>query len=409
MPAVRKKTWESVLREVIKTEHGFGWSIRGHRGKVQLTRRHDDGSRSSVSLELPWNASSQSEVLKLLGEIRGRMDGQGLGLAEAYGLIRNAPTAETGRMDWQAVVEQFMASREGRRATTLRDLRTRMKRTLEVLQSKPRPKDGRSLMRAYADKFFQDCPLGGVGRKRQLLDVAALLRFAVTRAGAPDRWKPPPADLIEELIGHADRQHEDSTPIKPEQLAALLDALQEAGKDELHLAVALVGLFGLRPAELGVLRVDEGRLYVGSVKRNVRTLKVAKAERRVLALDLVGREGEGGRVVALLDSGLVKLPMAIRTQAAAGAYKGVGDAFRQLLDRFPFWKSMVAVTPGLTPYSLRHGYAWRGHKGYGRSIPVRDLAALMGHNPATHHRHYGKWTDEAGLEEAVKRVIASHP
>jgi hypothetical protein len=39
MPAPRKKTWDATLREVIKTSHGFGWSIRGHRGKVQLTRR----------------------------------------------------------------------------------------------------------------------------------------------------------------------------------------------------------------------------------------------------------------------------------------------------------------------------------------------------------------------------------
>ncbi len=126
MPAPRKKSWDTTLREVIKTEHGFGWSIRGHRDKVQLTRRHDDGTRSSVSLDLPWNASSQTEVVRALGEIRQRMDAQGLGLAEAYALIRNAPTAETGRLDWAVVVEQFMASREGRRATTLRDLRTRM-------------------------------------------------------------------------------------------------------------------------------------------------------------------------------------------------------------------------------------------------------------------------------------------
>ncbi len=407
LPAARKKTWDATLRELIKTEHGFGWSIRGHREKVQLTRRHDDGSRSSVSLDLPWNASSQTEVVKLLGEIRQRMDAQGLGLAEAYALIRNAPTAQSGRLDWVVVIEQFMASRGGRRKTTLRDLRTRMDRTLHVLQSKPSPKDGRSLMRAYAAQYFKDCPVGGVGRKRQLLDVSALLRFAVTRAGAADRWMPPPADVIEELIGHADSHHEDSTPIKPEQLAALLDALREAGKDELHLAVSLVGLFGLRPAELGVLRVEEDRLYVGSVKRNIRTLKVAKPDRRVLPLDLPGREGEGARALALLDSGLVKLPAAIRTQITACAHKGVGDAFRQLLDRFSFWQSLVAATPGLTPYSLRHGYAWRGHKAYERSIPVRDLAALMGHNPETHHRHYGKWTDEAGLEEAVARATAS--
>jgi integrase len=406
MPAPRRKTWDATLRDLIRTEHGFGWSIRGHRGKVQLTRRHDDGTRSSVSLDAPWNASAQSEVVKVLGEIRQRMEGQGLGLTEAYALIRHAPTAEGGRLDWEKVVELFMASREGRRPTTLRDLRTRMDRTLEVLRAKPSPKDGRALLRAYAARHFDErCPVGGVGRKRQLLDVAALLRFAVTRAGASDRWMPPPAEVMEELIGHADRPHEDSVPIKPEQLATLLDALQAAGKEELHLAVSLVGLFGLRPAELGVLKVDEGRLLVGSVKRNARTLKASKPARRVLPLELPGREGEGARAVALLDSGLVKLPAAIRSQIEAGSHKGCGDAFRQLLDRFPFWQSLVESTPGLTPYSLRHGYAWRGHKGYERPIPIRDLSAMMGHNPATHHRHYGKWTDEAGLEEAVARAM----
>ena len=405
MTTSRKPSWTGALRALIKTEHGFGWSIREHRGKVQLTRRFEDGTRSAVSLELPWDASCQTGVVNAVGEIRQRMDAHGLGLAEAYGLIHSAPTAETGRLDWDVVVQKFLLSREGRRETTLRDLRTRMARTLEVLQATPRPRDGRSLMRAYAAQHFENCPVGGVGRKRQLLDVAGLLRFAVNKAGAPDRWLPPPAEEIEALIGHADRHHEDSVPIKPGQLAALLDALWEAGKVELHLAVSLVGLFGLRPAELGVLRVEQGRLYVGNVKRNARTLKVAKPERRVLPLDLPGREGEGTKAMALLRSGLVKLPGAIRSQAAAGSHKGVGDAFRQLLDRFPFWQSMAAATPGLTPYSLRHGYAWRGHKAYERSIPVRDLAALMGHNPATHHRHYGKWTDEAGLEDAVARAM----
>ena len=69
-----------------------------------------------------------------------------------------------------------------------------------------------------------------------------------------------------------------------------------------------------------MLRVEEGRLDAGSMKRNARTLKVSKPERRVLTLDLSGREGEAQ-----------------------------GDAFRQLLDRFPFWQTMAAATPGLTP------------------------------------------------------------
>jgi hypothetical protein len=35
--------------------------------------------------------------------------------------------------------------------------------------------------------------------------------------------------------------------------------------------------------------------------------------------------------------------------------------------------------------------------------------ALMGHTPATHHRHYGSWTDEAGLLEAVQAATGTSP
>jgi len=30
----------------------------------------------------------------------------------------------------------------------------------------------------------------------------------------------------------------------------------------------------------------------------------------------------------------------------------------------------------------------------------------MGHDPSTHHKHYGKWTDEDGLLEAVANLSA---
>jgi len=53
--------------------------------------------------------------------------------------------------------------------------------------------------------------------------------------------------------------------------------------------------------------------------------------------------------------GLVKLPRAIRTAITSGKFKKDGDTFRQLLDRYPFWQSLVAATPDLTPYCLRHG------------------------------------------------------
>ncbi len=147
----------------------------------------------------------------------------------------------------------------------------------------------------------------------------------------------------------------------------------------------------------------DSKLYVGGhVKRNWRTMKSPKSDRLVIALDIPGREGEGQRMLELFHSGLIKLPRPIQTAIASGEFKPVGEAFRQLLDRFPTWQSLLHANPGLTPYSLRHGFAWRAHKSYARSLSIRDVAALMGHNPGTHHRHYGKWTDEAGLLEAVQ-------
>ena len=100
-------------------------------------------------------------------------------------------------------------------------------------------------------------------------------------------------------------------PVKPEQLAALLDALEADGKTELWLAVGLVGLFGLRPSELKVLRIEEDKLYVGSVKRNKSSLGKKKKDRLVFPLDIPKREGEGKRMLDLYISGLVKLPTQI--------------------------------------------------------------------------------------------------
>jgi len=103
-----------------------------------------------------------------------------------------------------------------------------------------------------------------------------------------------------------------------------------------------------------VLSIEDGDLKVGNVKRNRKTAKNPKPPRLVEPLDLKGTPGEGKRVLQLFSSGLVKLPTSIRN---AKDFKACGHAFRQYLDRHPYWQSLVAATPGLIPYSLRHGYA----------------------------------------------------
>ena len=97
-------------------------------------------------------------------------------------------------------------------------------------------------MRNYTSQHLADLKLGGVGRKRALLDVSRFLRFAVKKCGAEASYLPVEGDDLQDLIGLAETREEDKVPIKPEQLFGLIDSLYE--KPELRLAVTLVGLFG---------------------------------------------------------------------------------------------------------------------------------------------------------------------
>ena len=423
-----RQQWFETLRLSIQQEHGKGWSIweigatkRNPIGRCRLTRMYEDGSRSSVVMPLEWKATNATAILATVSQLRTLMEERKLSLKDALKLNTEALGGgqQQGEVDfagWEAVKERFLKSLEGLRSSTKRDLITRVERTLEALKSRPCPRDGNTLMRRYAEKFFEGCPSGGVGRKRNLLDVARFLTYAVDECGAPTRFYPPSKAKINELIGSAETTAAErlTPPIKPEDLAALLDQLEADGEHELRLAVGLVGLYGLRPAELAVLTVKDGKGRVGHVKRNTSSMGAkAKPPRLVMAIDVAGREGEGDRMLQLYASGLVKLPQSLRNQIAMveekGRFQDVGAEFAQKLERYRPWRSLKARTPGLTPYSLRHGYAWRAHCCSANAMHPRITAALMGHNVATHLKHYGSWTDEASLEAAVERFNAGVP
>ncbi len=395
----RSPSWIPELRSLLRREQGEGWSLSEQSGKVKLTRRFENGSRSSVTLAVPWNPACSSTVLTTVQQIRERMDQQRLGLKAAYALVAEAPATNGGPADWAALVERYKEQRIGsgqiKPSTWDRDVRYRMERTLDCLNAHPAPRDGHALLLLYLDRWCG--PPGTIGRKRQLLEVAAFLRFAVERCGTAKRWLPP-TDL-EELVGLRDTTANDTVPIKPVQLEQLLSGITDPS---LRLAVALVGLFGLRPAELLVIRVENGRLLIPQIKRNRRTSKNPKPPRMVLPLETPALAGEGTRVLDQYAHAKVPLPRAI---ANARDLKSCGSAFRQYLDRNPIWAGLKLETPLLTPYSLRHGYALRAHVDLGLSIRV--TAALMGHDPITHQRHYGRWTDQATVEAEVARAVAT--
>lgn len=407
----RAGNWDHDLRRQIKREHGTGWKVQGQAKGTRVFKTMEDGSRPSVTLEIEWAAGSATAIANAVGVLAARMKEQDISLREAHQRTQQVAGVVTGQgvvagaIDWRAAADAFLESRSDRRSTTMADKSKRVNNAVALLSSTPRPTDGKSLMQAYARNYFDGCTPGGAGRKRHFVDVAAFLNYAIEKCGAPGRWKPLEGEDRDVLIGTADNSDDRLTPpVKPDQLAALLDALVADKKPELWMAVALVGCFGLRPAELAALEIEDGQLKVRSnVKRNKGSMKKQKPPRLALALELEGRD-DGAQALAQYKSGLVKLPRAIRTAIDSGEFKKVGDAFRQLLDRYPFWQSLVAATPGLTPYSLRHGWAWRAHKGYSTPLSVRDAAALLGHTPSTHHRHYGRWTDQQGLLDAVAKI-----
>ncbi|QNI72005.1 hypothetical protein [Cyanobium sp. NS01] len=386
----------SELRGTIKREHGFGWSVRDIHGKVQLTQRLEDGTRTSVTLDLSWDASCVTALLLLLQQIRGCMDAQQMGLREAYQLFRRADPAKPSRVNWDGLVASFQAHKTShtgavKPSTFNAAYAPVMRQVLEVMQSRPAPMNGRDLLAALRDRCG-GAP-GSRARKLRIQYAAQLLRYAVEQQGGPDRWLPP-ADLIP-FIGKPlaeDGGHE-ATPIKDEQLIRLLAAIPDP---RWRLAIGLLGCFGLRPVELRYCRVSGDKLQVEYQKRTARGMTKAGL---VEGLDPQGLDGESRRLLNRLAAAEIPLP-------PLGAADGdAAQSVRQYLNRRPFWnvlRAEVAARGGkLASYSFRHGYALRAHELYGHS--PRITAALMRHSLETHHRHYGAWTDGETLEVALER------
>ena len=409
------RQWLKTLRQGVKADYGPGWILKEQYDRFKIGRAEAGNARHGktqfVSTDLPFARGSHRKVLNLIGEMVAKMQDAELsvGLAEAYELVRGSTEVTGAAINWVEVCSLYRASRVDsgtvKASNYAEHEEYRINRAFALITARSgAAHDGAGLMRLYVRKHLMKVEPGSSGRKRNLLDVARFLRFAVNKCGADRKWLPLEADELKELIGHRQTAPKPTAPIKPEELITLLNGLES--DPSLRLAVGLVGLFGLRPAELMVLSVDDGNLRVGNVTRNAHSSASPKPPRTVQELPLKEFPGEGARLVQLYQSELVKLPKSIRN-LEAGAFKACGHTFRQYLDRNSTWMLLKAANPELTPYSLRHGYAWRAAKYYPQPLPLRDTAKLMGHDLKTHIRHYGQWTDDASTKSAVEASIMS--
>lgn len=390
----RTARWVLTLRQAVKQDHGFGWNLREISGKVQLTRRFDDGTRSSVVLDLPWSSESTTDVLGLIKEIRARMENQQLGLKDAYQLIRQPASRQSNRVDWHQIVSRFEKYKtsdtgEVKESTYLRMYRPVINQVLEILSSKPSPRDAKHLLSELRDRFGGKP--GSRGRQLRILYASQLLRYGVKELGISDRWLPP-SDLLPFVgKGSAVESLGAATPLKDAQLLMLLDDIAD---DRWQFAIKLMACFGLRPVELRYIRPSGNKLHVSFRKR---TARGTTSPLDVPGLDPIGLEGESQRLIDLLSSKEISLP-------PLGPLDGtVAQSVRQYLDRRKVWadlKNEVAGVGGrLSAYSFRHGFALRAHQTYG--LTPRIAAAIMRHSLQTHVRHYGHWTDAQTIDEAI--------
>ena len=443
MTSATSTSWEKELRKNICTNFGRGIRVNGENsGRTKILYVYNEGlgsanKRTSQTLPIEWKKTSGIEILKAIEFIKPLVVEKNLTLKEAtrrwkaqfigeaqkqpnkswndFLLIRpiNKKDANYEKdlkeyLNAASKVDQFMQTKQGLTSKTEKDWARRISRFLEEMNNNPSPNTGVELIKKLSDKYLTE--IEPDERKRYINAWCEILKYGIERHSQNEkRWQPPNETYRKELIGKSNRTKQDKlTPyIEENDLHRLLDDL-ESRDSSLFLAVGLISIFGLRLSELAVLRVLDGKLYVGNIKNNINT-KAKKEDRRVFPMDLFTRKNLGKKLIELYESKKIPLPKPVLNQIEMvkdkNRYGDVGQALRQLIERNKVWKEIIKTNPEITPYSLRHRYAHQCHKGSTIPISVKDAAAAMGHSVETHNSFYGSYTTELSLEKAFERHL----
>ena len=411
MPRSTPARWVTSLRTAVAGEFPKGWLLSEQSGRIKLTIKYSDGSRSSGMLPIAWEPACVTPTLNALTSVRASVEA-GRPLKEAIALLATSDEGDApvtpGAINWPQLVERFKYQKLSsgalaKESTWDVNYAPTMRQVVELMTARSAPKTGKQLLQGLVDQFG-GTP-GSRGRQVRLQQTAQLLRFAVEETGAEQRWLPPAS--IRELVGAKPAAHiagrDDSTPIKDVQLSRLLEGIPDP---RWRLAVELMATFGLRPVELKYARPsdDETRLHCSYSKR---TAKGSTQARDIIPIDPAGHPGMGARLLAQL-SAIGRVPGATPLPPLGSTDKATASAVDTYLRRRAAWMTLKAEASAageaLTVYSFRHGFALRCHE---TGLMPRAAAALMGHGMQTHSQHYGQWTDAETLASAVARTAAA--
>jgi hypothetical protein len=304
------------------------------KGKVSIQRYwQDTGKRESASLPLEWHPTSQRELLNALHSINAAL-GRGLSLKEAVKLTFDVPAGPSVRVNWTEVLGRFRTHKletgAVKETTWLKEYEPRLRWLVDCLNDPAGGNNGEAALEAMrVGRNGLGGEPGSRGRKLRVQHAAQMLRFAVEQVGLDQRWLPPGEKRMKELIG---TQRTDATKannagqawaLTDEQFLRLLDSISNP---RWHLAIGLIGVFGLRGVELNYASAEVDGLQV-SYRKN--TVKGATEPRLVPILDPQGRLGLGKELLATLASGTVELPpLGVLSQQVVQLTRGCEAATR---------------------------------------------------------------------------------
>ena len=416
---MKSPKWVAMTRQLIKSNHGFGWSISGwEKNNKLITKvvyRYPDGSRNSILLDLNWASDNSKKMTDIIDELADLMKERNVDLAKAYELINGGKISKgiKKEINWEALTDEFIYDERGnRRDTTKRDLMTRMYRTLQAVNAKPKPRNGEQLFKNYAELFFdRTMPKGGVGRKRNMGDLRAFLNWAVLeKKYLGVEWLPLTSKQYAKYIGAVPKGKKSKVrePISTPDLEMLLEALKRENKLGLRAIVALSGVYGIRISEIANMKIKDKKVEITTLKQNVKTMLEEPHVRTVEPLNLPNLAKEGEKIISDLESGKIKYPDPILRAIAKSddeeGYKLIGERFGKMLNRFWFWKELKPKYSNLVPYSFRHSFAWRASMETTPALPLRTICDYMGHDPKTHLTYYGKWSNDAENKKRIEEA-----
>ena len=416
--------WVELTRQQIKARHGFGWSIQGieKQNKVltKIVYRFSTGGRTTVLTDIEWNTNNSKKIQDLIIEFETLMEERHVDLKKAYELIiGNKVFTDKKKINWEALTDEFVNEERGnRRETTKGDLKLRMKRTLQALNTKPLPRTGEQLFKHYADLFFnRTMPKGGVGRKRNMGDLRAFLNWAVLeKKYLGVEWLPLTSKQYAKYVGSVPKgrkKREARQPISTPHIEMLLEALKRENQHGLRAICVLSAVYGIRISEIAGMKIKDGIVEITTLKQNEKTMNEEPHTRIVQPLNLPNLPKEGEKIVADLESGKITFPDPIKRALAKSnddeGYKLIGERFGKMINRFWFWKQLKEENPDYVPYGFRHSFAWRASMEVVPAIPFRVLADLMGHDLQTHLQYYGSWSNDKEnkkrIEQANKNIL----